>query len=316
MSCGVNLPSSVYLEVMKGEKIELDGKVYLSSTAAAKKSGYTKDYIGQLARAGKLDAQLIGRSWYIEEGSLKSHKKSVNYTLTKPKKKRAVSRDTGSEKTSTNKDISSVSLGNRVSISDMVAAPANPAASPSGGSQVRYATPKTTEVLGHGGEESVHVPIRYGRGGSRHDLLADMHVEYEPGEPIEVDDTTPRLSKRVDSQRDSKGAGNVVPVSKNTAQVSPSNSTFKSPASAARDMKRPQVQQISIDGVSSPREQISSKLHVANGISVRSGNVPREERGGHDDVGEPKEESSFLLWLLIVFVLVGIGFIVWFLFGV
>jgi excisionase family DNA binding protein len=66
--------------------ILIDGKEYISSDRAAKLVGYTKDYVGQLARAGKIKSKRIGRSWYIEEESINKHKLSVHYILTKPKK--------------------------------------------------------------------------------------------------------------------------------------------------------------------------------------------------------------------------------------
>ncbi len=43
-----------------------DGKTYISVGRASKKLGYTADYLGQLCRAGKIDARMIGRTWYVE----------------------------------------------------------------------------------------------------------------------------------------------------------------------------------------------------------------------------------------------------------
>jgi len=60
--------------VMNGDELQLDGKKYISSKRASKISGYTKDYIGQLSRANKLDARLVGRTWYVAEDSLLAHK--------------------------------------------------------------------------------------------------------------------------------------------------------------------------------------------------------------------------------------------------
>lgn len=57
------------------DSLSIDGVLYISSKRAARESGYTKDYIGQLARAGKIDARLIGRSWYVREGMLEAYKK-------------------------------------------------------------------------------------------------------------------------------------------------------------------------------------------------------------------------------------------------
>lgn len=72
---------------MDGDRIEIDGAVYIPAKQAGQLVGYTKDYVGQLARAGKINAKLIGRSWYVSEDSIRKHKLSVHYTLTKPKKR-------------------------------------------------------------------------------------------------------------------------------------------------------------------------------------------------------------------------------------
>lgn len=53
-----------------------EGKTYVSVSRASKKLGYTADYIGQLCRAGKIDAKFIGRTWYVEWNSLKNHKQN------------------------------------------------------------------------------------------------------------------------------------------------------------------------------------------------------------------------------------------------
>ena len=71
---------------MSEGNILIEGKEYVSSDRAAKLVGYTKDYVGQLARAGKIEAKRIGRSWYIAQDSINKHKLSVHYILTKPKK--------------------------------------------------------------------------------------------------------------------------------------------------------------------------------------------------------------------------------------
>jgi hypothetical protein len=71
---------------MEDQPLVMDGKAFISSAQAARLVGYTKDYVGQLCRAGKLDAKLIGRSWYVSEESITQHKLSVHYTLTQPKK--------------------------------------------------------------------------------------------------------------------------------------------------------------------------------------------------------------------------------------
>ncbi len=59
---------------MKG--ISINGVEYLPASALAKQFRYTTDYIGQLCRAKKVDAQLVGRSWYVNPESLTNHKKA------------------------------------------------------------------------------------------------------------------------------------------------------------------------------------------------------------------------------------------------
>jgi hypothetical protein len=56
--------------------ISIDGKSYSKATDIARELGYTADYVGQLCRARKVDAQLVGRSWYVSEESIRNHKKS------------------------------------------------------------------------------------------------------------------------------------------------------------------------------------------------------------------------------------------------
>ncbi|TAL48894.1 hypothetical protein EPN83_02965 [Patescibacteria group bacterium] len=51
-----------------------DGKRFISSSRAAKISGYANDYIGQLCRGGKLDCRMVGRTWYVSLESLTLHK--------------------------------------------------------------------------------------------------------------------------------------------------------------------------------------------------------------------------------------------------
>ncbi len=56
------------------EILSIDGKSFVKASRLAKEFGYTSDYIGQLCRADKVDAQLVGRSWYVDRESLQSHK--------------------------------------------------------------------------------------------------------------------------------------------------------------------------------------------------------------------------------------------------
>ncbi len=56
------------------DSLNLDGKVYVKASSIARDLGYTADYVGQLCRAGKVDAHLVGRSWYVSRDDLKSYK--------------------------------------------------------------------------------------------------------------------------------------------------------------------------------------------------------------------------------------------------
>ena len=64
--------------------VDISGVRYLTTKDAAKRVGYTADYVGQLARGGKIDARQIGRAWYVSESEILEHKKG-NYRSTKQK---------------------------------------------------------------------------------------------------------------------------------------------------------------------------------------------------------------------------------------
>lgn len=55
------------------EELEIQGKKYISSKRASEITGYAKDYVGQLARGGKVPAQRVGRSWYVDEEEIRRH---------------------------------------------------------------------------------------------------------------------------------------------------------------------------------------------------------------------------------------------------
>lgn len=57
------------------EEVEVAGKKYISSKRAAKETGYTHDYLGQLCRGGQLNCKRVGKAWYISEESVTNHKK-------------------------------------------------------------------------------------------------------------------------------------------------------------------------------------------------------------------------------------------------
>lgn len=59
------------------DSVVLDGVQYLRVAVAAKQFDYTPDYLGQLCRAGKLDARLVGRTWFVNPDSVAEHKAST-----------------------------------------------------------------------------------------------------------------------------------------------------------------------------------------------------------------------------------------------
>jgi predicted urease superfamily metal-dependent hydrolase len=64
------------------EYLTLNEKTFIKANKIARELGYTADYIGQLCRAGKVEAQLVGRTWYVSEESIRAHKKN-RYRSTK-----------------------------------------------------------------------------------------------------------------------------------------------------------------------------------------------------------------------------------------
>jgi hypothetical protein len=54
--------------------VSFDGKDYISANRAAKVTGYNQDYIGQLARTGKVLSRQIGNRWYVDRAGLIAHK--------------------------------------------------------------------------------------------------------------------------------------------------------------------------------------------------------------------------------------------------
>lgn len=56
----------------------LQDKNYISARRVQELFGYSSDYVGQLCRSGKVEAKMIGRSWFVTEKSIIDHKLSVN----------------------------------------------------------------------------------------------------------------------------------------------------------------------------------------------------------------------------------------------
>ena len=56
------------------DELTIGDKMYISSKRAAKITGYAKDYVGQLCREGRVEARLVGRSWYVLETAIREHR--------------------------------------------------------------------------------------------------------------------------------------------------------------------------------------------------------------------------------------------------
>ena len=56
------------------QSLTFDNKKFISAKQAAHLAGYTSDYVGQLCRGGKIEARMVGRSWFVSEQSILDHK--------------------------------------------------------------------------------------------------------------------------------------------------------------------------------------------------------------------------------------------------
>lgn len=72
---------SVKIGDVRSGAFKYDGEDYIPTQKAAEISGYTQDYIGQLARGGEIAARKVGRRWYIAREALTEHKKEKDAML-------------------------------------------------------------------------------------------------------------------------------------------------------------------------------------------------------------------------------------------
>lgn len=56
--------------------VTFDGVEFTKASEVAKKFGYTSDYVGQLCRGKKINARLVGRSWFVNIPSLEAHREN------------------------------------------------------------------------------------------------------------------------------------------------------------------------------------------------------------------------------------------------
>lgn len=59
---------------MHMDVLSVGGKDYVKASVIARDLGYTADYVGQLCRSRKVNAKLVGRSWYVDRNSIHLHK--------------------------------------------------------------------------------------------------------------------------------------------------------------------------------------------------------------------------------------------------
>ena len=86
-------PSDVPLETPNDSKItddtgtdsdflvSFDGKDYVSANRASKITGYNQDYVGQLARSGKVLSRQVGNRWYVDREGILAHKNEKDALL-------------------------------------------------------------------------------------------------------------------------------------------------------------------------------------------------------------------------------------------
>lgn len=72
---------SVKIGDVRSGAFKYDGAEYVPTQKAAELSGYTQDYIGQLARGGEIPARKVGRRWYIAREALLEHKEGKDSML-------------------------------------------------------------------------------------------------------------------------------------------------------------------------------------------------------------------------------------------
>ncbi len=65
---------SVKIGDVRSGAFKYDGEEYIPTQKAAEITGYTQDYVGQLARGGEIAARKVGRRWYVGKAALLQHR--------------------------------------------------------------------------------------------------------------------------------------------------------------------------------------------------------------------------------------------------
>ncbi len=74
-------PQTLYKNESPDTLIAFDGKDYVSAARASELTGYHQDYVGQLARGGKILSRQVGNRWYVEREGILSHKQEKDALL-------------------------------------------------------------------------------------------------------------------------------------------------------------------------------------------------------------------------------------------
>ncbi len=72
--------------------VEIAGNKYESVSAASKQTGYSRDYIGRLAREEKITATQVGRQWFVSVASLEAYAKNAEHDQKARKEKLSLQR--------------------------------------------------------------------------------------------------------------------------------------------------------------------------------------------------------------------------------
>ena len=74
-------PQAIYKNESPDTLISFDGKDYVSAARAAEITGYHQDYVGQLARSGKILSRQVGNRWYVDREGILAHKEEKDDLL-------------------------------------------------------------------------------------------------------------------------------------------------------------------------------------------------------------------------------------------
>lgn len=74
-------PQAVFKNESPDTLISFDGKDYVSAARAAEITGYHQDYVGQLARGGKILSRQVGNRWYVDREGILAHKEEKDDLL-------------------------------------------------------------------------------------------------------------------------------------------------------------------------------------------------------------------------------------------